>query len=421
MAVSASDQEGSAAQRRSRRQMLAGGAAGALGMFGLEAMAPQAQAADGDRARPSLPGAAAAVVTKVKAGDDSIKVGGTASVPTIKTGTLDGIAALHPAAEDVTFNGHKGINVANGSAPTDIAAYGQLPSASSPLSLSDGGTGLSESSPEGLLAGLGAVPVAGVGQPDGVASLDSAGQLPKAQVPQLKDYAPTGLPGATAASRYVGATAGGAPTAGTFAVGDFIIDQSAAVWVCTTAGSPGSWTQIGGGASPLTPQVGISIATLPGIWAAMSATQVPARELLLTLATATQTVTLTQMAVWIGAAGAGPDTGVNGLAIYSAAGALLGRTADMTSDFELDNNYAQEDLTAGVPVVAGTNYYLAYLHNFTGTPPAVPGFVPPPGAVPAINGHVLHGYVSDQDSFPASFDPSALLDGEHWYWVTGSA
>src|SRR6516164_552346 len=122
MAVSASDQEGGAAQRRSRRQMLAGGAAGALGMFGLEAMAPQAQAADGDRARPSLPGAAAAVVTKVKAGDDSIKVGGTASVPTIKTGTLDGIAALHPAAEDVTFNGHKGINVANGSAPTDIAA-----------------------------------------------------------------------------------------------------------------------------------------------------------------------------------------------------------------------------------------------------------------------------------------------------------
>lgn len=56
---------------------------------------------------------------------------------------------------------------------------------------------------------------------------------------------PTGLPGATAASSYVGATASGAPTTGTFAVGDFVIDQSGAVWVCTAAGSPGTWTKTG--------------------------------------------------------------------------------------------------------------------------------------------------------------------------------
>ena len=51
----------------------------------------------------------------------------------------------------------------------------------------------------------------------------------------------TGLPGATAASRYAGATASGAPTTGTFAVGDFIIDQSGAMYVCTVAGTPGTW------------------------------------------------------------------------------------------------------------------------------------------------------------------------------------
>jgi len=51
----------------------------------------------------------------------------------------------------------------------------------------------------------------------------------------------TGLPGATAASRYAGATAFGAPTTGTFAVGDFIVDQSGAMWVCTVAGTPGTW------------------------------------------------------------------------------------------------------------------------------------------------------------------------------------
>ena len=51
----------------------------------------------------------------------------------------------------------------------------------------------------------------------------------------------SGLTGATAASRYVGGTTNGAPTSGTFAVGDFIVDQTATIWVCTTAGTPGTW------------------------------------------------------------------------------------------------------------------------------------------------------------------------------------
>lgn len=56
---------------------------------------------------------------------------------------------------------------------------------------------------------------------------------------------PAGLTGATAASRYVGATTQGAPTSGTFAVGDFVIDQSGFILICKTAGSPGTWVAIG--------------------------------------------------------------------------------------------------------------------------------------------------------------------------------
>lgn len=52
---------------------------------------------------------------------------------------------------------------------------------------------------------------------------------------------PSGLTGAVAASRYVGATASGAPASGTFAVGDFVIDQTGKIWVCTVAGTPGTW------------------------------------------------------------------------------------------------------------------------------------------------------------------------------------
>ena len=58
-----------------------------------------------------------------------------------------------------------------------------------------------------------------------------------------------GLTGAVAASRYVGATTSGAPSSGTFAIGDFAIDQTGAVWICTAAGSPGTWAQSGSSVS----------------------------------------------------------------------------------------------------------------------------------------------------------------------------
>lgn len=54
-----------------------------------------------------------------------------------------------------------------------------------------------------------------------------------------------GPTGATAATRYVGATASGAPASGTFAVGDFAVAQDAHIFVCTVAGSPGTWTDVG--------------------------------------------------------------------------------------------------------------------------------------------------------------------------------
>ncbi len=59
------------------------------------------------------------------------------------------------------------------------------------------------------------------------------------------NFTPTGLTGATAASRYVGATASGAPASGTFAKGDFVVDQTGSIYVCTVAGTPGTWVQIG--------------------------------------------------------------------------------------------------------------------------------------------------------------------------------
>ena len=52
-----------------------------------------------------------------------------------------------------------------------------------------------------------------------------------------------GLAGATAATRWVGATASGAPVSGTFLTGDMIIDIAGGIIrTCTAGGSPGTWT-----------------------------------------------------------------------------------------------------------------------------------------------------------------------------------
>lgn len=64
-------------------------------------------------------------------------------------------------------------------------------------------------------------------------------------ITSVSDLAVSGLTGATAATRYVGGTASGAPASGTFAVGDYIITQDGHVFVCTTAGTPGTWTDAG--------------------------------------------------------------------------------------------------------------------------------------------------------------------------------
>ena len=55
----------------------------------------------------------------------------------------------------------------------------------------------------------------------------------------------TGQIGAQAASRYAGATVLGPPTTGSFLLGDYVVDQTGGIWICTVAGSPGTWVRGG--------------------------------------------------------------------------------------------------------------------------------------------------------------------------------
>jgi hypothetical protein len=124
-------------------------------------------------------------VTSVTAADTSVVVGGTSAAPTVRTATLDVIAADHPAAADWSNNSHKITSLANGSSAQDAAAFGQIPASlppsgsaggdlgssypsptvtsthlASPLPLAQGGTGVNAASDAALLADLGAAPLA---------------------------------------------------------------------------------------------------------------------------------------------------------------------------------------------------------------------------------------------------------------------
>lgn len=57
--------------------------------------------------------------------------------------------------------------------------------------------------------------------------------------------------GAAQTGRFVGVTASVAPASGTYVKGDYVVTQTGAMFVCTTAGTPGTWTSVGANGSGL--------------------------------------------------------------------------------------------------------------------------------------------------------------------------
>jgi hypothetical protein len=135
------------------------------------------------------------------------------------------------------------------------------------------------------------------------------------------------------------------------------------------------------------------------------------------LGVAAQSAVVNKLGVWIQAAGGTPGAGVNGLAIYSAAGVLLAQTGDMTAGFETANSYQEGTLGSSVQVVAGTKYYLAMLTNLTSPLPFVAGVLFQ-GAMPAVRGNNPSVFITGQASFPASFNPATATPNSGAFFLT---
>jgi hypothetical protein len=78
-----------------------------------------------------------------------------------------------------------------------------------------------------------------------VSAAPAWGTIQAGDVPQLSQYNPIGLTGATTPTSYAGGTVSGHPLSGTWSQGQWVLDESGKIYVCVTSGTPGTWRRVG--------------------------------------------------------------------------------------------------------------------------------------------------------------------------------
>ena len=257
-----------------------------------------------------------------------------------------------------------------------------------------------------------------LGSPSG-AAVDTTLSRPAANVFQSSGaWAAAGLAGAISASRYAGATAAGAPGSGTFAAGDYVIDQSGAIWVCTTAGSPGTWVPL---ESPTwMPSDNALLAASADINGLGGTSLMIAGTLYLLQVRIRYAITASKLWFIESAAGSGASTGSFG-GLYSSAGTLLTGSADAGTAFT--GGFAQSiTLTTPQALAAGSFVWAALLVNLATTQPTLRSV----GGGSAVPGNLNLGAASFRNAvngtgltaLPASITPSSNTGtGALPFWV----
>lgn len=225
---------------------------------------------------------------------------------------------------------------------------------------------------------------------------------------------PGGFAGATAAVRFAGATASGAPASGSFLVGDFVIDQTGSVYICIVAGTPGTWTAAGKSRADIknkaagyiaeTCDLG-SLRDVPGTVATSGSTSAS----LVGLRAGDVITSMTYYCI----TSAGTGLTLVKMGIATKAGVVLATTADFHASLATGINTVA--LTTPLTITADDGYFFCFTSVGTTGPTLVRGVVTPI-TVPALNGGALRFSQTAGQTDLVTFAPAAFTVG---FWLAG--
>lgn len=222
------------------------------------------------------------------------------------------------------------------------------------------------------------------------------------------DVKVTGLTGATTAVRIVGGTASGAPTSGTYAVGDAVITQNGQIFVCTVAGTPGTW----GTPADLRNLLTSGEETCARHLAQSSAVATSNQGLRLTYFTARKTETTANVRMDTGGTAAAATPTLCRFGLYSVdsggGGTLVASTANDTTLFAAGNTGYTRAWSTPYSKVAGQRYALAVLVVTGAATPTFWGIGSAGLAADAGLAPRLGGLLTGQADLPSSFTDASL-------------
>lgn len=190
------------------------------------------------------------------------------------------------------------------------------------------------------------------------------------------DLKVTGTTGAPNAGRFVGVTTVGAPTSGTYAVGDYSVSKDGMMFICVTAGTPGTWVT----PSDTRDALVVGEETFSRTLATNTGISLASQALRLTFFTARKTETTTQVRLSTGstAAGATPTLCRIGLWTVDASdnGTLVASTANDTALFAAASTSYTRSWSSSYAKIAGQRYAVGPLVVTAATAPTVVGVIP---------------------------------------------
>ncbi|MFJ4649460.1 hypothetical protein ACIP6Q_39000 [Streptomyces bobili] len=219
-------------------------------------------------------------------------------------------------------------------------------------------------------------------------------------------------------------TTAGPPTSGDWDAGDTLQDSTGAWWLCTAAGTPGTWTSPAAPGNTWAPlDHGLTAWTFDPASCTGSGTTLSAGFIYLVELILRQPATISRVHAVLGAAGAGLTAGHCLAGLYDTAGNRVAVTADMATTWNSAGNKSML-LTAPYAAPAG-KYYVALLFNGTTSPSFACGsthgatFTPGNAALSAGNYRFCRSSAG-QTALPATIALAGFTPDANNVWAAAS-